>query len=65
MTIYLKVASKITVIRKTPTATVLTTLYDYINETFQDANLYYTKEELAEIKEKENFIFLERVNNGN
>lgn len=65
MTIYLKVASKITVIRNTPTATVLTTLYDYINETFQDTDLYYTKEELAEIKEKENFIFLERVNNGN
>lgn len=65
MTIYLKVASKITVIRNTPTATVLTNLYDYINETFQDADLYYTKEELAEIKEKENFIFLERVNNGN
>lgn len=65
MTIYLKVASKITVIRNTPTATVLTNLYDYINETFQDTDLYYTKEELAEIKEKENFIFLERVNNGN
>lgn len=65
MTIYLKVASKITVIRNTPTATVLTTLYDYINETFQDADLYYTKEELAEIKKQENFIFLERVNNGN
>ena len=65
MTIYLKVASKITVKRNTPTATVLTNLYDYINETFQDADLYYTKEELAEIKEKENFIFLERVNNGN
>ena len=65
LTIYLKVASKITVIRNTPTATVLTNLYDYINETFQDADLYYTKEELAEIKEKENFIFLERVNNGN
>ena len=54
MTIYLKVASKITVIRNTPTATVLTTLYDYINETFQDADLYYTKEELAEIKKQEN-----------
>lgn len=65
MTIYLKVSSKITVKRNTPTATVLTNLYDYINETFQDADLYYTKEELAEIKKQENFIFLERVNNGN
>ena len=65
MTIYLKVASKITVKRNTPTATVLTTLYDYINETFQDTDLYYTKEELAEIKKQENFIFLERVKNGN
>ncbi len=65
MTIYLKVASKITVKRNTPTATVLTALYDYINKTFQDTDLYYTKEELAEIKKQENFIFLERVNNGN
>ena len=63
MTIYLKVASKITVKRNTPTATVLTNLYDYINGTFQDADLYYTKEELAELKKNENFIFLESEEN--
>ncbi len=54
--------SKITVRRNKPTATVLTNLYDYINKTFQETDLYYTKEELAELKENENFIFLEREN---
>ena len=52
--------SKVTVRRNTPTATVLTNLYDYINKTFQDADLYYTKEEIEDFKKKGNFIFLER-----
>ena len=66
MTIYLKMASKVTVKRNTPTATVLKSLYDYINKTFQDTDLYYTKEEIADLKKQDDFIFLERVKtNGN
>jgi hypothetical protein len=53
-------ASKITIRRNKPTAAVLTNLYDYINKTFQDADLFYTKEETQELKEKDNYIFLER-----
>lgn len=60
MTTYLVMASKITIRRNKPTAAVLTNLYDYINKTFQDADLFYTKEETQELKEKDNYIFLER-----
>ena len=60
MTIYLAMASKVTIRRNTPTAAVLTNLYDYINKTLQDADLYYTKEETQELKKDENYIFLER-----
>ena len=52
--------SKVTIIRNTPTAAVLTNLYDFINKTFQDKDLYYTKEETQELKKNENYIFLER-----
>lgn len=65
MTIYLKVASKVTIIRSTPTAATLSNLYDFINKTFQDNDLFYTKEETEKLKENDNFIFLERGNNGN
>jgi hypothetical protein len=54
------VATKITIIRSTPTAATLSNLYDYINKTFQDNDLFYTKEEIEKLKENENFIFLER-----
>ena len=60
MTIYSVMASKVTIRRNTPTAAVLTNLYDYINKTFQDADLFYTKEETQELKKDENYIFLER-----
>lgn len=60
MTIYLKVASKVTIIRSTPTAATLSNLYDFINKTFQDNDLFYTKEETEKLKENDNFIFLER-----
>ena len=53
-------ASKITIRRNKPTAAILTNLYDYINKTFQDTDLFYTKEETEKLKENENFIFLER-----
>ena len=57
-------ASKVTIRRNTPTAAILTNLYDFINLTFQEKDLYYTQEQLAELKENENFIFLERGKNG-
>ncbi len=60
MTIYLVMASKVIIRRSTPTATVLTNLYDYINKTFQDTDLFYTKEETEKLKENDNYIFLER-----
>ena len=60
MTIYLAMASKVTIRRNTPTAAVLTNLYDYINKTFQEIDLYYSKEEIEKLKENENYIFIER-----
>ena len=57
-------AIKITVRRNKPTATTLTNLYDYINKTFQETDLYYTKEQTQELKNNDNFIFLERDRNG-
>jgi len=52
--------NKITIHRSKPTAAVLTNLYDYINKTFHDTDLYYTKEELEKLKNNDNYIFLER-----
>ena len=60
LTIYLVMASKVTIRRNTPTAAVLTNLYDYINKTFQEIDLYYSKEEIEKLKENENYIFIER-----
>jgi hypothetical protein len=54
------VASKVNIKRATPTAATLTNLYDYINKTFQEKDLYYTKEELEKLKKEENYILLER-----
>ena len=53
-------ASKVIISRNTPTAATLTNLYDFINKTFQDTDLYYTKEETEKLKENENYIVLER-----
>jgi hypothetical protein len=58
------VASKVNIKRATPTAATLLNLYDYINKTFQEKDLYYTKEELEKLKKEENYIFLERGKNG-
>ena len=60
MTIYSVMASKVTIRRNTPTAAVLTNLYDYINKTFQEIDLYYSKEEIEKLKNDENYIFIER-----
>lgn len=54
-------AIKVTIKRNTPTAAILANLYDYINETFQDKDLYYTKEQIKQMKKDDNYIFLERV----
>ena len=59
-TIFSQVESKVTIHRNTPTAAVLSNLYDFIKETFQDADLYYSQDELQKLKENENTIFLER-----
>lgn len=64
MIIYLIMAIKITVRRNKPTATTLTNLYDYINKTFQETDLYYTKEQTQELRNNDNFIFLERDRYG-
>lgn len=64
MIIYLIMAIKITVRRNKPTAATLTNLYDYINKTFQETDLYYTKEQTQELKNNDNFIFLERDRYG-
>lgn len=64
MIIYLIMAIKITVRRNKPTAATLTNLYDYINKTFQEIDLYYTKEQTQELKNNDNFIFLERDRYG-
>ena len=53
-------ASNVIIRRNTPTAAILTNLYDYINKTFQETDLYYTKEETEKLKQDKNFIFLER-----
>jgi hypothetical protein len=53
-------ASKVTIRRNTPTAAILTNLYDFINLTFQEKDLFYTKEEIEKLKENDNYIFLER-----
>lgn len=57
-------AIKITVRRNKPTAATLTNLYDYINKTFQETDLYYTKEQTQDLKNNDNFIFLERDRYG-
>lgn len=53
-------AIKVTFKRNTPTAATLANLYEYINETFQDKELYYTKEQIEKMKQDDNYIFLER-----
>lgn len=60
MTTYLKAETKVTIRRNTPTAAILTNLYDFIYKTFQDQDLYYTDEEIERLKHVENYIFLER-----
>ena len=46
-------ASNVIIRRNTPTAANLTNLYDYINKTFQETDLFYTKEETDKLKEND------------
>ena len=52
----LNITVKVT--RRVPTTAVLTNLYDFINATFQDSDLYYTDKEVEELKKNPNNIFL-------
>lgn len=48
--------------RNTPDAAILSNLYDFINETIQDKEAYYTEEETEKLREDKNIIFIERGN---
>lgn len=48
------------VIRKIPTTAVMTNLYDTINQLYKSSEYYYTEDELKELKENKDNIFLER-----
>lgn len=47
------------VIRKKPTALILTNLYNTIRKTIHDVDAYYTDEEIEALKNNPNNIFLE------
>lgn len=47
------------VIRKQPTAPILTNLYNTIRKTIHDLDAYYTDEEIEALKNNPNNIFLE------
>lgn len=44
--------------RSTPTAAVLTNLYNIIKSTIQDKDAYYTNEQIEKLKEDPSNIFL-------
>ena len=46
------------VIRQQPTALVLSNLYDIIRKTIQDADAYYTDEQIMALKENPNNVFI-------
>ena len=48
------------VTRNTPTAPILTNLYDIIRKTIPDKDAYYTAEQIKALKQDKNNIFLER-----
>ena len=45
--------------RNTPTAPILTNLYDIIRKTIYDIDAYYTDEEIEALKNNPNNIFLD------
>jgi hypothetical protein len=48
------------VIRKKPTTAVMTNLYDTINKLYTSKEYYYTEDEVKELKDNPNNIFIER-----
>jgi hypothetical protein len=52
----LNITVKVT--RQVPNTAVLTNLYDFINATFQDSDLFYNSDEVEELKKNPNNIFL-------
>lgn len=55
-------AGSVIIRRNTPDAAILSNLYDFINETIQDKEAYYTEEETEKLREDKNIIFIERGN---
>lgn len=49
---------KVKVVKNEPTTAILTNLYDFINSTFQDSDLFYNSDEVEELKKNPNNIFL-------
>jgi len=45
--------------RKTPTAAVLTNLYDIIRKTIHDTDAYYTSKQIKALKDDPNNTFIE------
>ena len=50
--------------RSTPTVAVLTNLYNIINETIQDTDAYYTKEQIDNLRKDPNNTFLQLNKKG-
>ena len=64
MIIYLKVASKVTIIRSTPTAAVLNNFYNTIRNTIHDTDAYYTTNQIEALKRDPNNKFIQLNNKG-
>ena len=45
--------------RSTPTVAVMTNLYNIIHETIQDKDAYYTQEQIDNLREDPNNVFLQ------
>ena len=62
LTIYSQMAGSVNIRRNTPDAAILSNLYDFINDTIQDSEAYYTEEETEKLKKDKNTIIVERGN---
>lgn len=51
-------ANNITIRRNTPTAAILTNLYDIINKTIHNVDAYYTHEQIEALKRDPKNIFI-------
>ena len=55
-------ALSVTIHRNTPNAAILSNLYDFINDTINDTEAYYTEEETEKLKQDHKIIIIERGN---